>query len=400
MSLKGFSKAIARMPQQMRGKMNMGDVTKDPVFIDAQRRFKELQGETKKLHEDAKKYASGINGMLDHQLQFADAVEQIYKPISGRRSDPNSETPEGNLEGIEACRQYKEAVMELKKSLQPELELLETRISGPADELLSILKTVDKMIVKRDHKQLDYDRHRNTFKKLSEKKDRSLKDEKALYSAENASEVATQEFEYYNEMLKTELPRLFELEAEFVRPLFQTFYFMQLNIYYTLYERMNSMNITYFGSLEADIEEAFEMKRGDVQERAEALDICHFSKLAKTTRAASGGKAGVVGAGTKKYEPPPSLAGAAAATSTPPAYSSIVQPAKAVPPVPSLPTKAADKSYVTALYDYAAQSDGDLSFKAGDRIEVVQRTADTNDWWTGLINGMQGLFPANYVEQA
>jgi amphiphysin len=32
------------------------------MFIDADRRFKQLETETKKLHEDSKKYQDAING--------------------------------------------------------------------------------------------------------------------------------------------------------------------------------------------------------------------------------------------------------------------------------------------------------------------------------------------------
>lgn len=39
------------------------------------------------------------------------------------------------------------------------------------------------------------------------------------------------------------------------------------------------------------------------------------------------------------------------------------------------------------------QADGDLDFHAGDRIELVQRTASSEDWWTGKVNGRQGVFP-------
>ena len=49
--------------------------------------------------------------------------------------------------------------------------------------------------------------------------------------------------------------------------------------------------------------------------------------------------------------------------------------------------------YVVALYDFEAQADGDLDFKAGDRIEVVQKSDSTEDWWTGKLNGRQGVFP-------
>lgn len=54
-------------------------------------------------------------------------------------------------------------------------------------------------------------------------------------------------------------------------------------------------------------------------------------------------------------------------------------------------------TYVTALYDYAAQAEGDLTFAKGDRIQVVQKTQDVNDWWTGSLNGQTGVFPGKML---
>src|SRR5271170_4079406 len=214
-------------------------------------------------------------GMLNHQIEFSKAIQEIYKPISGRVSDPNSIIPEGNPEGIRACEEYESIVRELLATLQPELEMIEQRVIAPADHLLEVVKVIRKMAVKRQHKQLDYDRHRATLKKLQEKKDKTLKDEKALFKAENDVEQATQEFDYFNDLLKDELPKLFALEAEFIRPLFQSFYYMQLNVFYTLHEKMQGINIGYF-DLTLDVEAAFEKKRGDVRDQAEALTIVHF----------------------------------------------------------------------------------------------------------------------------
>lgn len=64
MSVKGLSKSIVRTPQQFKQKFNIGDITKDAIFIDAERRFDELEKETKKLHEESKKYFEAINGKL------------------------------------------------------------------------------------------------------------------------------------------------------------------------------------------------------------------------------------------------------------------------------------------------------------------------------------------------
>lgn len=89
----------------------------------------------------------------------------------------------------------------------------------------------------------------------------------------------------------------------------------------------------------------------------------------------------------------------------PPAYSPVTGAAagaagkRAPPPPPTKPKPGAApaRSYVVALYDYTATADGDLSFKAGDRIEVVERTATADDWWTGILDGYQGVFPGSYV---
>ena len=38
-----------------------------------------------------------------------------------------------------------------------------------------------------------------------------------------------------------------------------------------------------------------------------------------------------------------------------------------------------------------------LAFEKGDIVEIVKKSDSTDDWWTGKLNGTQGIFPANYV---
>lgn len=484
---------LTQAPQSIKQKLNIGQITKDAVYIDAERRFKQLEDETKKLHTESKKYSEAVNGMLNHQIEFSKAVEEIYKPISGRVSDPSSAIPEGNPEGIQACEQYRELVNELQATLKPELDMIETRIVAPADELLAVIKSIRKMSVKRDHKQLDLDRHASSLAKLQNKKERSVKDEQNMYKAENNVEIATQEYEYFNTMLKEELPKLFELEQQFIKPLFESLYYMQLNIFYTLYMRMEEMKIPYF-DMGSDIETSFHNKRGDIQERAEAIPITHFrvghakSKLEMTKRKygkdADPDAASSTAASTASGSlPPPYQAGATQAGAVPPTDQKYVyQPAQpqygqpqdgqvqpqygqpqqqygqpqpqygqpqpqygqpqdgqvqaqpqygqpqqqqynyqspasnaytppasqgynyqyqqtpaAAPPTP-VQAPAVAGEWCTALYDYAAQAQGDLSIRAGDRIEILQKTADSNGWWTGRVNGLVGVFPGNYVQ--
>ena len=351
--------------------------------------------------------------MLNHQIEFSKAIQEIYKPISGRVSDPSSIIPEGNPEGIRACEEYESIVRELLATLQPELEMIEQRVIAPADHLLEIVKVIRKMAVKRQHKQLDYDRHRATLKKLQEKKDKTLKDEKALFKAENDVEQATQEFEYFNDLLKDELPKLFALEAEFIRPLFQSFYYMQLNVFYTLHEKMQGINIGYF-DLTLDVEAAFEKKRGDVREKAEALSIVHFKGTGGLRKSGMHSKYGALpgskdklsleerrnrrttnGESSENPPPPYSATTSVSAPSSPALGAAAAGKVKPPPPKPK-PSRFSGVpavETVTALYDYEAQAEGDLSFNTGDVIEIVSRTQNENEWWVGKVNGMEGQFP-------
>ena len=71
---------------------------------------------------------------------------------------------------------------------------------------------------------------------------------------------------------------------------------------------------------------------------------------------------------------------------------------KPPPPPPSKRQPSVQGFWVTALYDFAGQGQGDLAFKEGDRIRVVKKTNSTDDWWEGDLRGVQGSFPANYCQ--
>eukprot|EP00058_Branchiostoma_floridae_P005138 XP_002590626.1 hypothetical protein BRAFLDRAFT_83720 [Branchiostoma floridae] len=64
--------------------------------------------------------------------------------------------------------------------------------------------------------------------------------------------------------------------------------------------------------------------------------------------------------------------------------------------VSTTPTMSAVVSFdVTAMYDYNAGQDDELSFKAGQTITVIAK--EDADWWKGTVEGRTGLFPSNYV---
>ncbi|KAK1834149.1 class E vacuolar protein-sorting machinery protein hse1 [Podospora conica] len=60
-------------------------------------------------------------------------------------------------------------------------------------------------------------------------------------------------------------------------------------------------------------------------------------------------------------------------------------------------TTAATVSRVRALFDFVPSEPGELEFKKGDVIAVLESVF--KDWWRGSLKGKTGIFPLNYVEK-
>ena len=58
------------------------------------------------------------------------------------------------------------------------------------------------------------------------------------------------------------------------------------------------------------------------------------------------------------------------------------------------------RSMWTAMYDYEAQGEDELSLKRGETVQVLSKDAKVSGdegWWTGKIGARVGIFPANFV---
>ncbi|KAI8875726.1 DUF500-domain-containing protein [Backusella circina FSU 941] len=51
-----------------------------------------------------------------------------------------------------------------------------------------------------------------------------------------------------------------------------------------------------------------------------------------------------------------------------------------------------------ALFNFRGEQQGDLPFQKGDLITIIKKSDSQNDWWTGSLNGKEGIFPANFVD--
>ncbi|ODN82003.1 hypothetical protein L202_02330 [Cryptococcus amylolentus CBS 6039] len=421
--MKGFTKVLQRTPHNLTSRMGMAKKSSDAEFDELDRKFTAVETACAKMHKDSVTFRDAVSGLLTSGSSFSGSLATLFSPLGAEYNlagkHPQAETT------VENISTYQGLMEEVRETLVPELELIESRIVNPCKELVEICKKIRKTIVKREHKLVDYDRHNNSLNKLREKKEKSLSDEKNLFKVEQDYEIASGEYEHYNNLLKTELPQFLAMATRFIDPLFHSFYYMQLNVYYIMMEKLQSFADGKYDLTRKDIENIYLEQRGDAADRIEELQITKriisTAKLVQQHRSASGssstiGRTSSIASRTpttyaldrkdspdtyasEKRLPPPS---APAAVAAPPPYTAggTAVGKKAPPPPPPLKPKPSYNAvkYATAIFDYEAQAEGDLSFNAGDRIEIVERTESSEDWWTGRLNGRQGVFPGNYTQ--
>ncbi|KAF7367395.1 Bar adaptor protein [Mycena sanguinolenta] len=454
--IKGIGKTIKRTPHNLGSKVGLSKKSTDPEFDDYQRHFVTMEKAAETLLKDTKSFTDAINSLFTSGAGFATHFSTLFHPIAGEY-DLIGKNPD-SAQTIRSVTKYETAMEELRTAISPELDLIESRVVGPIKELQQVMKLIRKSITKRDHKLTDYDRFNNSLTKLRDKKEKSLSDEKNLFKLEQDFELATNEYDFLNNALKTDLPRFMTLSTQFIDPpllvlllhAVRSFAFrhprsrstvpkFRLNIFYLILEKMNGFaedaKYDVTNTPGSQITSDYEGKRTDAWSRIEDLNITKriisTSKMVQANRSASGGStlgrsattassssagslppprapapARVPSNSNLKKVPPP-VPGSSAAAPPPPyspaAASAAAATKRAPPPPPPLkpkPKVAPKVQYVVALYDFAAQADGDLSFSTGDRIEVVERGASAEDWWTGRLNGQQGVFPGNYVQES
>ncbi|KAI7872558.1 hypothetical protein BDF14DRAFT_1754650 [Spinellus fusiger] len=429
MSWKGFQKVVSRLPHQILSKKS--EVTKDPEFEELEKRFLESIKVIERLGKDAQQFRDSVAALVMHQNAMASFVAIIYDSNIGR------EVAEGTIQkrfqqtsglATQATHDAEAAMAYCRDEVLPELDTVDRDVVRPALELLEIYKKIQKTIIKRQHKLIDYDRFRLSLTKLKVKETRTFSEEKEVFKLEAKLETATEDYNYLNNMLKQELPLLFYHKSQFILPVFNNFYNMQTKIYGIIYARCYELvnaNSQHLVTHAMPLLEGFEWRRTqrDVRHEMETMDILksggkvwlaasggsNSSKLTLQERAAlrekEKGNEASLAAGYSYPSPPPAYGAPGMNTERTsfqaPKTSLLSSHTPAASPLPggsSVLAPQSQGSFVLALYDYQAQAEGDLTFRKDDKIELIERTADTNDWWTGRLRGVTGVFPGNYVK--
>ncbi|RSH87256.1 hypothetical protein EHS25_003165 [Saitozyma podzolica] len=419
--MKGIQKALSRTPHNITSRIGMSKKSTDPEYNDYERKFAAIEAASEKMLKDSVVFRDSVSSLLVSGSSFGGSLATLFSPL-GAEYNLAAKFPQAE-KTVQNITVYQTLMEEMRETLTPELELIDSRIVQPCKELNDICKKIRKSCTKRDHKLIDFDRHNNSLNKLREKKEKSLKDEKNLFTVEQDFELAAGEYEHHNNLLKTELPTFLQMATRFIDPLFHSFYYMQLNVYYIMLEKVQSFADGKYDLERKDIENIYLEQRGDAAEQLDELQITKrvvsTAKMLQTHRQSSGsshspsitsktsglGRAPSASYASKKETEAYGAAPPSRTLAAPPPYTSTASTdsikKKAPPPPPPLkpkPSYGTPKVYCTAIFDFEAQAEGDLGFRAGDRIEIIERTENPDDWWTGKLNGVTGIFPGTYTQ--
>ncbi|KAI9299392.1 hypothetical protein BJ944DRAFT_172434 [Cunninghamella echinulata] len=213
----------------------------------------------------------------------------IYSSTLGMEVDEGEiqrrvqQTPPGTLQAVndaEAAMSY------CRDEVLPELDIVDEAVIRPTLELVEVIKKIQKTLVKRNHKMIDYDRHRTSLAKLKAKEERNFNEEKQVYKVESQLETATQDYEYLNNMLKQQLPQFFQLKTQFITPVYERFYNLQSKIFGMIYARCYELlhaNEQHFTTHQMGIEQGYQWRLQQYNARAEFenMDLLKSSKWLK-----------------------------------------------------------------------------------------------------------------------
>ncbi|KAF1806274.1 hypothetical protein FB192DRAFT_1270969 [Mucor lusitanicus] len=309
----------------------------------------------------------------------------------------------------QALEDYATAMAYCREESFSILDDLDALVVRPADRFHMITKTIDKTITKREHKLIDFDRHRVAYMKYSAIQEPSPSEEKNMFKLQTQFDNAAADYDYFNNMLKDELARFLDLSQEFIEPVFRQFYNIQSRVVGGFYGRLHEViqhNGAIFPTLNMPIEDGFRARLKEFNARQELDQSELFKGGIKPWQ-----RGNTHSRYAKQQQPQqrdipsiserPSFADRRPSVSERPPINSPRQ-LPALSPRPSYNARSRSivanrKELVEALYELNAPQDGDLSFHVGDVIEVLEKSDKTHDWWKGRLGDRTGMFPGKLL---
>ncbi|KAF2203504.1 hypothetical protein GQ43DRAFT_438755 [Delitschia confertaspora ATCC 74209] len=162
-----------------------------------------------KIEEAAKQWRDAWSNILSHQVVAAEQFHAIYKPLAAKGEGFNSRVPVDTPQAtLERAAELSAAFTELKTDMMEDVKEIDKKLIIPAKLARDALKPMKKTIKAREDKKLDYERYKSRCEALQKKAERSDRENNALAKHEADLARATHDYQYVDEGLRTQLPRL------------------------------------------------------------------------------------------------------------------------------------------------------------------------------------------------
>ncbi|RMZ78998.1 hypothetical protein DV737_g3663, partial [Chaetothyriales sp. CBS 132003] len=358
--------------------------------------------------------------LLTHQHRMLIEFDTLYNPILGAASDYRGHVPVETADHTLArTARLKDECEQLKVDLTADLGQVDSHIIQPAQLARDNLQAMRKTIKKREDRKLDYERYQSRVDSATKKTKPSDRDRLALAKAQADLAVATEAYSAADEHLRQALPpilvavfslqpHLLAAQMQIQNSLLGHFYTAILN--YCTHESlpnpsppMDEVIRTWsdvFLPLQSEIESLPLLANGKAVRAPMQLqperELGHLNGL-RTRQPSSLSLRGHSVSPARALPPSPNFdIGLKPRLSPIPLSTAVPQPLSSQ--TEAAATSTMPFAFVTALYDFGGQGEGDLVFREGDRIKVLKSTERKDDWWQGELRGVKGSFPANYCQ--
>ncbi|KAJ1928296.1 BAR adaptor protein Hob1 [Tieghemiomyces parasiticus] len=236
MSWRGMKKALNRLPHQVMSKVGQSERTVDEEYEAAARQITEMRHSATRLNVDAQRFRDSVSDVVNSQYNFIANLCDLYRPLTANDVDmvppehPKHILQNGTPAQIQLLESALQQVSAVRDQVFPELDLIDRCVVNPTAEFLRLMGQIGKVMEKRERKLVDYDRTRGTLRKLREKDERGLGEEQKIHTLDNHFEVASRDYNFYNDQLKDDLPRILQLRSQLMEPCLINFYKLQLKV--------------------------------------------------------------------------------------------------------------------------------------------------------------------------
>lgn len=237
--LKGTKKAIVRTPHRLLGSKSI----EDKIIIEWTKDFVTAEEALSQVSRETKTFVSSWKDICKAQEEMALTLRELYEPIIEENAyRPVQETPESSLTAVAQYREFvggrsqSNGAGGLLEAIEPYLNSLEGPFLSNIKEARECLKSVQKILIKREHKKVDFDRHSNSLQKMLKKRHSggealTEKEQAAIAKQEQDLDAATEVFHEIDEKVKTTVPYVLTYMSEFLNLITASLYMTQLKVF-------------------------------------------------------------------------------------------------------------------------------------------------------------------------